>query len=306
MCPSTPNPPDHASEQIVRSIFISDLHLGSRFSRSDDLLVFLNRYRPTHLYLVGDFIDAWALQRQWHWPDRYHQLIVRVIELAENGTTVFYTPGNHDDYLRERLRQIDSVTLEDEFVHTGADGRRMLVIHGDQFDDVETKARWLSKVGSAFYDAMLLGDRVIGIGLRSVGLRPRPISHRVKRLVKKVVQRISGFEKRLVHHAGQRDCQIAICGHLHRPQDRMLGATRYINLGDWVENASALLEHSDGRLELIQLNHSELLPLSHSKVADAEPAQLAAAEAWAADLLVGGGFDHPLRAVPPAVPSDRG
>jgi UDP-2,3-diacylglucosamine pyrophosphatase LpxH len=235
----------------VRSIFISDLHLGSHFCRCEELTAFLSNHQPEYLYLVGDFIDGWALQRLWHWPESYQTLLERIVQLAQGGTRVYYTPGNHDDYLRQNMGWRHSMLIREEFVHRCVDGNRLLVIHGDQFDDIESKAQWLSRVGAKIYEAMLFGDRLAARLGESVGLAPKPLSHRVKRAVKSWVGRISGFERRLAAHAKRVDCCVAVCGHLHRPQDRMLGATRYINLGDWIENSSALVEHFDGRLELL-------------------------------------------------------
>lgn len=235
----------------VRSIFISDLHLGSQFCRCEELTAFLSSHQPEYLYLVGDFIDGWALQRIWHWPKSYRGLLERIVQLSQDGTRVFYTPGNHDDYLRQNMGWRHSMLIREEFVHRCIDGNRLLVIHGDQFDDIESKAQWLSRVGAKLYEAMLAGDRLVARLAATVGLAPKPLSHRVKRAVKSWVGRLSGFERRLAVHAKRAGCEVAVCGHLHRPEDRMLGTTRYINLGDWIENSSALVEHFDGRLELL-------------------------------------------------------
>lgn len=291
-----------AAAEPVRSIFISDIHLGSRFSRCDEVLDFLRSHHPRHLFLVGDFIDGWALERQWHWPHGYTRLLRRVMELAESGTQVYYTPGNHDDHLRQHYGRRAAITIQDEFIHSCADGTRVLVIHGDQFDDVESKARWLSRVGSKFYEVMLLGDRVSGKLLRTAGMRPRPISHRLKQTAKKMVQRISGFERRLAAHAKARDCDVAVCGHIHRPQQRMIGSIRYVNLGDWIENASALIEHADGTLELHHWNTAS--PPDHPPE-DVTDRVIAAADRLAAELLGDLPFKHPLSRPEAKKPIDR-
>ena len=274
----------------VRSIFISDLHLGSHFCRCEELTAFLSDHQPENLFLVGDFIDGWALQRQWHWPEIYRPLLQRIAQLADRGTRVHYTPGNHDDYLRQNMGRRQSVVIRDEFVHTCVDGGRLLVIHGDQFDDVESRAQWLSRVGANMYEAMLFGDRVVGRVSRTVGYVPKPLSHRIKRGVKSVIQRVSGFERRLVAHAKVSDCSVVVCGHLHRPQDRMLGSTRYINLGDWIENSSALVEHVDGRLELLH-RAAPSQPVARIPVG---PRIVAVADQLTADLL----DDLPVNQVP--------
>jgi len=265
----------------VRSIFISDLHLGSHFCRCEELTAFLSDHEPENLFLVGDFIDGWALQRQWHWPEIYRPLLQRIVQLADRGTRVHYTPGNHDDYLRQNMGRRQSIVIRDEFVHTCVDGSRLLVIHGDQFDDIESRAQWLSRVGAKIYEAMLFGDRVVGRVCKTVGYVPKPISHRIKRGVKRIVGRVSGFERRLVAHAIQNDCIGVVCGHLHRPLDRMIGSARYINLGDWIENTSALVEHIDGRLELLRWA-APLYPVPRIPVS---PRMVAAADQLTADLL---------------------
>jgi UDP-2,3-diacylglucosamine pyrophosphatase LpxH len=290
------------TKEPVRSIFISDIHLGSRSSRGEEVLEFLRAHQPRHLFLVGDFIDGWALERQWHWPHGYTRLLRRVMQLAESGTQVYYTPGNHDDHLRQRYGRRAGVTIRDEFIHRCADGTRLLVIHGDQFDDVESKARWVSRVGSTFYEAMLWGDRVSEKILRAAGMRPRPISHGLKQTAKMIVQRISGFERRLAALAIARDCDVAVCGHLHRPQQRMIGSVRYINLGDWIENASALLEHADGTLELHFWKTDSTLSLPLAEVSDSV---IAAADRLAAELLSDLPFDHPLTRPKANKPIDR-
>jgi|GEM_PF-38516 len=272
----------------VRSIFISDLHLGSRFSRCEELLDFLLAHQPENLFLVGDFIDGWALERQWYWPAAYSLLWERLVEMATAGTSVFYTPGNHDDFLRQRQANSPLLAIQDEFIHTCADGRRMVIIHGDQFDDVESNLRWLSKLGSASYQVMLLGDRVTHRMLGWVGATPKPMSHAVKRLVKQAVQRISRFESRLVQHTRGKSCDGIICGHIHRPTHRMLGDVQYVNLGDWMENATALIEYVDGRLQLLDLRRpknltEDVLPETDSVRRD--PAVVAVAACLVADLL---------------------
>jgi UDP-2,3-diacylglucosamine pyrophosphatase LpxH len=247
----TPVAQGNVFDHPVRSIFISDVHLGSHFSRADELLDFLLGQQPENLYLVGDFIDGWALERVWHWPAVYSLLMERLVEMASAGTQLYYTPGNHDDFLRRRQSSPPPLTIHDEFVHTCADGRKLVIIHGDQFDEVETNVRWLSKLGSASYEVMLLGDRVTQGLLGWVGATPKPMSHAVKRVVKRTIQRISGFERKLVEHTRQKSCDGIICGHIHRPSSQMISDVQYINLGDWMENATALVEYLDGRLELL-------------------------------------------------------
>lgn len=239
-------------EPTVRSIFISDLHLGNRFSKASELLEFLQCHRPENLYLVGDFIDAWALRRRWHWPQPYDALFNRIGELVEGGTNLFYTPGNHDSFLRRFPVDEPPIRIQDQFVHRCVDGRQMVILHGDQFDRVENGAKWLSIVGALCYDAILSIDRTTNRALVSCGLAPRRFSATIKQATKQAVQCFSGFENRLLNHARQARCEVIICGHIHVPRYRMLDEVLYVNLGDWLENTSALVEHIDGRFELLE------------------------------------------------------
>ncbi len=245
-------PPDQDLTHPIRSLFLSDLHLGSRFCKAGDVLAFLRNHRPEYLYLVGDIIDTWALRRRWYWPKVYDQLLDYVTELMEQGTKVFYAPGNHDSCLRRHPFTSTWLTLQDQFVHVCADGRRLIVLHGDQFDKVEGRWQRLSIVGSVAYDVLLFTDRSINSCLRRMGRRPKRISATAKRSVKLAVQFISKFESKIAKHAVDNECHGIVCGHIHVPRYRMLGEVLYVNLGDWIENSSALVEHHDGRLELLQ------------------------------------------------------
>ena len=242
-----------SSAEQIRSVFISDTHLGSRFSRAAPLLQFLRRQQPEFLYLVGDFIDGWALQRRWYWPPVYTEILKRLETLGETGTCIRYTPGNHDAFLRTFRVDHPLVEIQDEFVHRCVDGRRLLVLHGDQFDEVETHGRWLSKIGSVGYDVMLAADRSLNGALRRLGAPPIPISRFIKQSVKRIVQFLSGLEKRAVAHAAESECSGVICGHIHVPKVAQFDDSLYINLGDWIENCTALVEYGDGRLELLDL-----------------------------------------------------
>lgn len=246
------------SDSEIRSIFISDVHLGCRFSRAEPLLRFLDKYNPDHLFLVGDFIDGWCLARKWYWPPAYDAVVRRLLAMANNGTQIFYTPGNHDEFLRKFHFDQPLVQIQDEFIHECADGRRLVILHGDQFDDVEKSSRWLSKFGAVLYDGMLCFDRRLNDTLAKFCDVRIPVSRFLKQSVKKVVQFVSGFEGRVAAHVRERGCDGAVCGHIHVPKHKMLGDVLYVNLGDWMENCTALVEYADGRLELLNLE-AELL-----------------------------------------------
>lgn len=236
----------------VRSIFISDIHLGTRGSRSDMLLDFLARVECEHLYLVGDVIDGWRLRKSWYWHDEFDQVMRMVLGLAQGGTKVTYIPGNHDEMFREWLGlEIAGVKLMREAVHDGADGRRFLVIHGDEFDGVIRYAKFLAYLGDWAYDTALVLNRWFNLARRKFGYPYWSLSQWLKRQVKEAVKAIDRFEAALAGEARRRGLDGVICGHIHHAEMRVVGGVMYMNDGDWVESCTALVEHDDGRFELL-------------------------------------------------------
>ncbi|MCL4206455.1 MAG: UDP-2,3-diacylglucosamine diphosphatase [Pirellulaceae bacterium] len=236
----------------VRSIFVSDVHLGCRYAHAGALLDFLMQHDPEYVYLVGDVIDGWQLKRRWHWRPEYNQIFHRLIDLARQGTRVCYAPGNHDAFLRSFLQDFGLIEVADQFIHRAADDSRYLVLHGDQFDDVELRAPWLSVVGSVAYDVLLWADRQINRLRRWFGWARRSYSADVKARVKGAVKFVSHFEDRLARHAVAERCDGVICGHIHTPTITRHQGITYCNTGDWVENCSALVEHQDGRMQILR------------------------------------------------------
>lgn len=247
------------ADSEVRSIFVSDLHLGSSFSRADRLLEFLNEHDPEYLYLVGDIVDGWLLKRKWRWPESYSRLLDRLVELAKNGTIIRLTPGNHDEFLRRFLLNCELICIENQFIHCGADDRRYVVLHGDLLDDFESKAKFLSVIGGIGYEIILRIDHWTNRLLQSLGCRRRRISKTVKEQVKSAVQFVNGFEARVAQHAVEEGCDGIVCGHIHVPSLNQIGNVLYINLGDWIENHTALIEYGDGRLELVEMDVEQAL-----------------------------------------------
>lgn len=237
----------------VRSVFLSDTHLGCHYSQAEALLAFLERHEPEYLYLVGDIVDGWRLRKSWHWTPVYNKILKRLFELGNHGTIVRYTPGNHDNFLRHFLADFGFVHVADQFLHTTTDGDRYLVLHGDQFDNVEIRAQWLSVVGSVAYDSLMWLSNRVDRARRLVGLEPCYLSSSVKRRVKQAVKFVSSFEERLAAAAREHDCQGVICGHVHTPTATRWHGVNYFNTGDWVENRSALMEYTDGSLEVLHL-----------------------------------------------------
>ena len=235
----------------IRSIFVSDVHLGCRYTHADALLQFLRGHEPEHLYLVGDIIDGWRLRRGWYWTDTYTYLLRHIVGLMKRGTRVYYTPGNHDEFLRCYLHDLGSIQIADELVHHTADGRRLLVMHGDQFDTAVRHAPWLAHLGDTGYN-LLLGMNIVFNGVRRrLGKEYWSLSAAIKRRVKQATSFVSNFETLITQHAADRGCAGVVCGHIHTPRISRREGVDYYNTGDWVESCTALVEHGDGTLELL-------------------------------------------------------
>ncbi|MEM1060766.1 MAG: UDP-2,3-diacylglucosamine diphosphatase [Planctomycetota bacterium] len=235
----------------VRAVFVSDVHLGCEYARADAFLAFIESVRPDVLYLVGDFIDGWRLKKRWYWVPAYDDILGRMVTLIDGGTRVCYTPGNHDEFLRDFPIHVDGVTIRDEFVHQTADGRRVLVLHGDRFDVFERQAKWISVVLTFAYDWLLWANRLVGFG-RGRGRPDYAFSAAVKSRAKWVARFFSDFERSVAKHAKRVDCVAAVCGHIHKPSMQAVDGVLYANSGDWIEHATALVEYDDGRLELVE------------------------------------------------------
>lgn len=253
----------------VRTLLISDLHLGCRHAQVEACLKFLRSYRPDQIYLVGDIIDGWKANRDWHWSSQCDEILTYFEQLIAEGTSIFYLPGNHDAFLRHKSaskllpQALSNVQIADEFVFESLSGWRFLVTHGDLFDTVEQQAQWLSKAFAGLYDAILSGNRWISRRLFGTGRNPYAACALLKGRVKRAIKFISHFEDSIVAHARQRNCEGVICGHIHTP-DLVHRADRlYCNTGDWVENCTGLVEHHDGRFCLesaYQSSRALLLP----------------------------------------------
>lgn len=250
---------------MVRSVFVSDLHLGCKYANAHALLAFLKEHEPEYLYLVGDIIDGWRLRRGWYWDDSYSFLVRRILGMLKSGTIVRYTPGNHDEFLRDFIDSLGSVQIADEFIHHAADGRRMLVMHGDQFDSVVRHARWLTLLGDVGYNGLLLLNRWFNLARRRCGFGYWSLSAAIKRQVKRATNFISDFEDAVTRHAASKGCDSVLCGHIHTPTISQRNGVRYLNSGDWVESCTAIVEYTDGTFELIHRpahgNELELVPV---------------------------------------------
>jgi len=235
-----------------RSIFISDLHLGTRGCRIDFLVDFLRRTESQNLFLVGDVIDGWRLKKSWYWDAGHDEVVRLILNKAANGTKVTYIPGNHDEVFRDWLGlEIAGIRLTAEAEHTTADGRRLLIMHGDEFDSVVRYAKFLAVLGDWAYTTALIMNRWFNAARRRLGLPYWSLSQWLKRQVKGAVKAIDRFETALAGEARRRGFDGVVCGHIHHAEMREVGGILYTNDGDWVESCTALVEHTDGRLELI-------------------------------------------------------
>ncbi len=236
-----------------RSIFISDLHLGFRGCQVQFLLDFLRSTQCKKLYLVGDIIDLWAMQGRFYWPDAHNQVVRELLDKARQGTEVIYIPGNHDGLFREHLGlYVRDIQVCEERVHTTADGRRFLVLHGDRFDRVVQHSPWLAQIGSQVYDRLLALNGWLSRIRAALGFKYWSLAGYLKRRVKKAVNYIGDYEQAVATEAIQHHLDGMICGHIHHAEMRMIQGITYCNCGDWVESCTALVEHHDGHLELLR------------------------------------------------------
>jgi len=238
--------------QTFRTLFISDIHLGSRGCQAAMLLDFLRSVRCDTLYLVGDIIDFWSMRRGLYWPQEHNDVVRTVLGMARHGTRVIYVPGNHDELFRDHLDTVfGNVEIRERSIHVTADGRRLLVLHGDEFDGVVRCSPLLARVGSRAYDLLISLNRYLNACRRHLGYGYWSLAAFLKHRVKNAVQYIGDFERAVARVARQEGVDGLVCGHIHRPEIRMVDGVLYCNDGDWVESCSALAEHRDGRLELL-------------------------------------------------------
>jgi UDP-2,3-diacylglucosamine pyrophosphatase LpxH len=252
-----PEPRSYQPKRRYRTVWISDTHLGTSGCNAELLL---------------DFIDGWRLRKGWYWPQSHNEVIRRILKLARKGTQVIYVPGNHDEMFRDYTGlHFGGVELQYEVIHETADGRKMLVTHGDKFDAVVLYARWLAFVGDNAYTALLKANIVLNKVRRRLGLPYWSLSAHMKKRVKNAVAFIGRFEEAVAHEAEARGIDGVICGHIHSAEIRQIGNVLYCNDGDWVESCTALIEQANGKLEIVDwiAEHQQRHALSVAK-ADSE------------------------------------
>jgi UDP-2,3-diacylglucosamine pyrophosphatase LpxH len=243
---------DECPQRRFRTLFISDVHLGARGSQADRLLDFLRTHDADTIYLVGDIVDGWALQSNWYWPQSHNDFVQKMLRKARKGAKIIYVPGNHDEFLRNYYgTHFGGIDVVENIIHEGADGRRYLVIHGDIFDLVVQNARWLAHLGDKAYDFAIQMNRIVNAFRRWFGVPYWSLSQWAKLKVKNAVNYIGAFEQTLAGEARRHGADGVICGHIHTATIRDEHGIRYMNCGDWVESCTALVEHNDGRFEII-------------------------------------------------------
>lgn len=244
--------PSDGQRKHFRTIWISDLHLGTKGCQAESLARFLKLNSCDQLYLVGDIIDGWRMRKRAFWPQSHVNVIRRILTLSKRGTEVVYVIGNHDEF----LRKYDSISygnirLTDEAIHRTANGRELLITHGDKFDAVVCCHKWVAVLGDAAYESLLVINRWFNWGRRWMGLGYWSLSNFLKQRVKRAVSYITDFEDVLAHECERRGLDGVICGHIHHPEIRKIRDVDYLNCGDWVESCTALVEHDDGQIEIV-------------------------------------------------------
>ncbi len=236
-----------------RTVFVSDVHLGTRGCQAEMLLDFIRHIECDTLYLVGDIVDGWKMKSGWYWPQAHNDVVQKILRLARKGVNVVYIPGNHDDRIRDFCGiHFGGVVVARDAIHEGADGRRFLVTHGDEFDGVVQHAKWLAFLGDYSYRALLSANTLFNRVRRRMGFGYWSLSAYLKTKVKNALHFIEDFEGAVAEEARRRGVDGVICGHIHKAEMRQIEDILYINDGDWVESCTALVEHMDGRMEILE------------------------------------------------------
>jgi len=257
---------DEEGARHFRAIFISDLHLGTPGCQAEALLEFLRTHTSDTLYLVGDIIDGWQLRRRWYWPQAHNDVVQKLLRRARKGCKVVFVPGNHDEFARGFIgHSFGGIQVVKEAVHTTATGQKLWVIHGDYFDGVIQLAKWLAYLGDYMYELTLKLNRYLNHLRAKFGLPYWSLSAYLKLKVKKAVSFINDFEVAVATQAAKHGFNGVVCGHIHHAEIRDINGILYCNDGDWVESLTTLVEHLDGRLEILSFDEVNQIRLSTHK-----------------------------------------
>jgi UDP-2,3-diacylglucosamine pyrophosphatase LpxH len=239
----------------LKSIWISDIHLGFRGCQAQSLLDFLHSTETEYLFLVGDIVDFWSLQKSTYWPQAHTNVVRSILGKAKHGTKVIYIPGNHDEVMREYAGySFGNVEIHQDYTYTTVDGKKLLILHGDEFDTIVKHSQMIAKLGSWAYDVLLQMNRYVNIFRRTFRRDYWSLAKYLKLKVKNAVNYIGSFETALAHLAKERKVDGVVCGHIHHAEVRYINSVLYCNDGDWVESCSSLVEHHDGKIELLYWN----------------------------------------------------
>lgn len=268
-----PEPRGFRPKRKYRTVWVSDIHLGTRGCNAALLLDFLRTIECETLYLVGDIVDGWRLKKGWYWPDAHSEVVRRVLKMAHRGTRVVLIAGNHDEMLRPYAgMNFGGVLVALEAIHQTADGRRLLVTHGDAFDVVVLYHRWLAFLGDQAYGLLLQLNVVLNRIRRRLDLPYWSLSSYLKKRVKNAVAYVGEFEEAVARAASERHVDGVVCGHIHCAEIRQIGDITYYNDGDWVESCTALVEAADGTMALV--DWAEEHRVQAAKVQNFKPAQV--------------------------------
>jgi len=243
-----------------RTIWISDIHLGTKDCKAKELLDFIKHCRTQKIYLVGDIIDGWALKKRWFWPQEHNDVIQKLLRQARRGTEVIFIPGNHDEFARQFCGlNFGGIQVKHEDVHVTVDGKKLWVTHGDLYDNIMQYARWLAFIGDRAYTFALWLNRIFNKIRIKLNYPYWSLSQYLKHKVKAAVSCITAFEDLLVREAKNKQCHGVVCGHIHKAELRLIDHITYANDGDWVESMTALIENHDGSLQIIDWNEVGLI-----------------------------------------------
>lgn len=237
-----------------KSLFLSDIHLGTEESKTNELIDLLKRSTCDRIYLNGDIIDVWALKQGQKWTSR-HTRVIRVLlkKMEKENTQIIYLRGNHDDILTKFLPiSLENLSIQKEHIHETPSGKRYLVVHGDGFDSVTTRWPWLAKVGGIGYNGLLKLNRYVNRYRAWQGKPPSSLSKDIKAKIKETISFVDHYQDQLQQYAHRRNLDGIICGHIHTPEDKYYGDVHYMNSGDWVETMSFIAEHENGKLQVIK------------------------------------------------------
>ena len=251
-----------------RTVWISDIHLGTKDCKAKELLEFIKHCRAKKIYLVGDIIDGWALKKRWFWPQEHNDVIQKLLRQARKGTEVIFIPGNHDEFARQFCGlNFGGIQVKHDDVHVTADGKKLWVTHGDLYDNIMQYARWLAFIGDRAYTFALWLNRVFNKIRLKLNYPYWSLSQYLKHKVKAAVSCITAFEDLLIREAKNKQCDGVVCGHIHKAELRIIDHITYANDGDWVESMTALIENHDGSLQIIDWNEFGLMNVLAEKEA---------------------------------------